>query len=138
VATRHQVRETIVGLLYAQDLGNTDIAKYRDEIFEEKKIRNQQLEFANDLHKGIISHLPEIDKAINEYLKEWELGKVGAIERALLRLGAYELLYTDLDSAVVINEAIELAKELGNETSSKFVNGVLDSIKKHLDDKGAK
>jgi N utilization substance protein B len=132
VATRHQVRETIVGFLYAQDVGNDKISNFKDEIFEEKKIRNQQKEFAVELYQGILDNLGAVDKAINEYLKEWELKKVGAIERAILRLGAYELLYTKLDSAVIINEAIELAKELGNETSSKFVNGVLDSIKKSL------
>ncbi|MDR3346342.1 MAG: transcription antitermination factor NusB [Campylobacteraceae bacterium] len=132
MSTRHQVRETIVGFLYAQDVGNDSIEKFRDEIFEEKKIRNQQKEFAVALYEGILNNLNDIDKAINRYLKEWELEKVGAIERALLRLGAYELLYTKTDSAVVINEAIELAKELGNDTSSKFVNGVLDSIKKSI------
>ncbi|MDR1976837.1 MAG: transcription antitermination factor NusB [Campylobacteraceae bacterium] len=132
MATRHQVRETIVGFLYAQDVGNDKISNFKDEIFEEKKIRNQQKEFAVELYQGILDNLGAVDKAINEYLKEWELKKVGAIERAILRLGAYELLYTKLDSAVIINEAIELAKELGNETSSKFVNGVLDSIKKSL------
>lgn len=130
MATRHQVRETIVGLLYAQDVGNETISKFKDEIFEEKKIRNQQKKFALELYHGILENLDAIDKVINGYLKEWELEKVGKVERALLRLGAYELLYTKLDSAVVINEAIELAKEFGNDTSSKFINGVLDSIKK--------
>jgi N utilization substance protein B len=132
VSTRHQVRETIIGLLYAQDVGNEAISKYKDEIFEEKKIRNQQKKFALELYHGILENIDEIDKVINQYLKEWELEKVGKIERALLRLGAYELLYTQLDSAVIINEAIELAKEFGNDTSSKFVNGVLDSIKKNI------
>jgi N utilization substance protein B len=132
VATRHQVREAVVGLLYAQDIGNNNIAKFRDEILEEKKIRNRQKEFAVELYKGILDNMDAIDKSINRYLKEWELEKIGTIERALLRLGAYELLYTKLDSAVIINEAIELAKKLGNETSSKFVNGVLDSIKKSI------
>ncbi|MDR2081944.1 MAG: transcription antitermination factor NusB [Campylobacteraceae bacterium] len=132
MSTRHQVRETIIGLLYAQDVGNEAISKYKDEIFEEKKIRNQQKKFALELYHGILENIDEIDKVINQYLKEWELEKVGKIERALLRLGAYELLYTQLDSAVIINEAIELAKEFGNDTSSKFVNGVLDSIKKNI------
>ncbi|MDR1460947.1 MAG: transcription antitermination factor NusB [Campylobacteraceae bacterium] len=132
MATRHQVREAVVGLLYAQDIGNNNIAKFRDEILEEKKIRNRQKEFAVELYKGILDNMDAIDKSINRYLKEWELEKIGTIERALLRLGAYELLYTKLDSAVIINEAIELAKKLGNETSSKFVNGVLDSIKKSI------
>ncbi|MDR1007970.1 MAG: transcription antitermination factor NusB [Campylobacteraceae bacterium] len=132
MSTRHQVRETIIGLLYAQDVGNEAISKYKDEIFEEKKIRNQQKKFALELYHGILENIDAIDKVINEYLKEWELEKVGKVERALLRLGTYELLYTQLDSAVIINEAIELAKEFGNDTSSKFINGVLDSVKKSI------
>lgn len=130
MATRHQVRETIVGFLYAKDIGNDDIVKFQDEIFEDKKIRNNQKDFAIKLHSGIIEKIDDVDKAINIHLKEWELDKIGAIERAILRLGAYEILYSNIDSAVAINEAIELAKELGNESSPKFINGVLDAVKK--------
>lgn len=130
MATRHQVRETIVGFLYAKDIGNDDIVKFQDEIFEDKKIRNNQKDFANKLYSGIIEKIDDVDKAINIHLKEWELDKIGAIERAILRLGAYEILYSNIDSAVAINEAIELAKELGNESSPKFINGVLDAVKK--------
>jgi len=129
LATRHQVRESIIGLLYASDIGNEGIDKFIDEIFEEKKIRNQQREFALDLYNGIKINLEHIDGVINNYLKEWDLANIGNIERAILRLATYELLYSELDDAVVINEAIELAKKLCNDTSPKFVNGVLDSIK---------
>ena len=129
MATRHQVRESIVGLLYASDIGNEGIDKFLDDIFEEKKIRNKQKEFALDLYNGIKLHLEEVDKIINLYLKEWDLANIGNIERAILRLGAYELLHSELDDAVVINEAIELAKKLCNDTSPKFINGVLDAIK---------
>lgn len=130
MATRHQVRECIVGLLYANDIGNDGIDKYVDEIFEEKKIRNLQREFAMDLYKGVKTNLTDIDGVINEYLKEWDLNNIGNVERAILRLGAYELLHSDLDDAVIINEAIELAKELCSDTSPKFINGVLDAVKK--------
>ncbi len=130
MATRHQVRESIVGLLYAQDIGNSDINKFVDEIFEEKKIRNRQKEFALSLYKGVEENLEEIDGLIDTHLKEWDLKNIGNVERAILRLGAYELIYTDLDSAVVINEAIELAKKLCNETGPKFINGVLDAVQK--------
>ena len=70
-------------------------------------------------------------RLINQYLKEWDLTQIGNIERAILRLGAYEILYSELDDAVAINEAIELAKKLCNDTSPKFINGVLDAIKKN-------
>ncbi|WP_331774459.1 transcription antitermination factor NusB [Sulfurospirillum sp. 1612] len=130
MATRHQVRESIVGLLYAEDIGNIENIKFIDEIFEEKKIRNKQKDFALSLYKGIQENIEKIDIALDRHLKEWNLEKIGNIERAILRLGTYELLYSDLDSAVIINEAIELAKQLCNETSPKFINGVLDAVLK--------
>jgi len=130
LATRHQVRESIVGLLYAEDIGNSGIDKFVDEIFEEKKIRNKQKDFALALYKGVEENIENIDTMIDAHLKEWDLKNIGNIERAILRLGTYELLYTDLDSAVVINEAIELAKKLCSDTGPKFINGVLDAVYK--------
>jgi len=130
MATRHQVRESVVGLLYAVDMGNVKIDEHIDEIFEEKKIRNQQRSFAMALYEGVRDNKEAIDEALNAQLKEWELEKLGTVERAILRLGAYELLFSEVDDAVAINEAIELAKELCGDTSPKFVNGVLDALKK--------
>ncbi len=131
MATRHQVRETIVGLLYASDIGNEGIDKFTDELFEEKKIRNKQLEFARELYSGIKINLPSVDEVINSYLKEWNLNEIGNIERAILRLGTYEILHSELDDVVIINEAIELSKKLCSDTSPKFINGVLDAIMKN-------
>jgi len=130
LATRHQAREAVIGLLYAKDLGNDSIDKFVDDIFEDKKIRNKQKEFALSLYNGVKENLDEIDKALDKHLKEWDIKSIGNIERAILRLGAYEILYSDLDSAVVINEAIELAKRLCNDTGPKFINGVLDAVRK--------
>ena len=133
MATRHQVRETIVGIMYASDIGNEGIEKFVDDLFEEKKIRNNQLIFAKELYEGIKINLPSVDEVINKYLKEWNLSEIGNLERAILRLGAYEILYSKLDDAVAINEAIELSKKLCNDTSPKFINGVLDAIMKNRD-----
>lgn len=135
MATRHQARESIITLLYAEDIGNAGIEKFIDELFEERKIRNQQKEFALGLYRGVKEHVAPIDEAINLHLKEWNLSEIGMLERAILRLGAYEILYSSLDNAVVINEAIELAKKLCNETSPKFINGVLDAICKDEESK---
>ncbi len=133
MATRHQVRESIIGLLYASDIGNDKIDKFADEFFEEKKIRNKQLEFAKELYDGVKTELKSVDEVIDSYLKEWSLSEIGNIERAILRLGAYELLYSKLDDAIVINEAIELSKRLCSDTSPKFINGVLAAIMKNKD-----
>ena len=123
----------VVSLLYAYDLGNTNIQEHTDEILEEKKIRNKQKAFALGLFNGVMEHIEAIDAAIVKHLKDWDFQRLGAIERATLRLGAYEILYSDLDTAVVINEALEVAKSFATEQSPKFINGVLDAISK---DKG--
>ena len=130
MATRHQSREAVVSLLYAYDVGNADIQKYAIEILEEKKIRNKQRAFALGLFEGTMAQLETLDALIKEHLKEWDFDHLGTIEKAILRLGSYEVLNSDLDSAVVINEAIELAKKLCSEQSPKFINGVLDGISK--------
>ena len=130
MATRHHARMAVVSLLYAYDLGNQTIGTYSDEILEDKKIRHKQKEFAMNLFRGVMDHINELDEAIVTHLKEWDFDRLGSIERATLRLGSYEIIYTDLDSAVVINEAIEVAKAFGTEQSPKFINGVLDAIAK--------
>lgn len=130
MATRHQARTAVVGLLYAYDLGNQDIAKFSDEILEEDKIRNKQREFSHSLFHGTIENLDMIDEEIQKHLKEWDYDSVGKVEKAILRLGAYEILVAKTDRAIIINEAVELAKELADDKAPKFINGVLDAIGK--------
>ncbi|EAJ3622923.1 transcription antitermination factor NusB [Campylobacter coli] len=129
MATRHQVRQSVISLLYALEM-NEKNENFIDEFLNEKKIRNEQKNFTLSLYEGIIKNLDNIDKNLNPYLNENEIEKLGHIERAILRLGAYELLFTDTPNAIVINEAIELAKELANDNSPKFINGVLDALVK--------
>ncbi|EAJ6380862.1 transcription antitermination factor NusB [Campylobacter coli] len=129
MATRHQVRQSVISLLYALEM-NEKNENFIDEFLNEKKIRNEQKNFTLSLYEGIIKNLDDIDKNLNLYLNENEIEKLGHIERAILRLGAYELLFTDTPNAIVINEAIELAKELANDNSPKFINGVLDTLVK--------
>jgi transcription antitermination protein NusB len=130
VATRTQARESVVGLLYAYDLGNENIAKHSDVILEDKKIRNKQKDFALSLFDGTISNLEKIDHEIETHLKQRDITDVGSIEKAILRLSIYETLFSDLDKPVIINEAIELAKRLASDNAPKFINGVLDSIER--------
>ncbi|MFQ6342428.1 transcription antitermination factor NusB [Campylobacter sp. VTCC 70190] len=127
MATRHQVRQSVISLLYAFEL-NSKNNTFVDEILDEKKIRNEQKNFTLNLYYGILDNLDKIDERLNLFLNENKITDLGHIERAILRLGAYELLFTDTPSAIIINEAIELAKELANDNSPKFINGVLDSL----------
>ncbi len=130
MATRQQARMAVVSLLYAYDLGNGNTSEHSEEILEEKKIRNKQKDFALTLYEGVMQNLAACDTAIVDHLKDWDFERLGSIERATLRLAAYEILFSELDSAVVINEAVEITKAFGTEQSPKFINGVLDAISK--------
>lgn len=130
MATRTQARESVIGLLYAYDLGNIEIAKFVDDILEEKKIRNKQKEFALNLFNGTVKNLNSIDEEIVKYLTQGTLEDVGSVEKSILRLAVYEIEFEKLSKAIVINEAIELAKKLASDGAPKFINAILDQIKK--------
>ena len=98
----------------------------------------EDLDFIWKLVEGITKHLPEIDKIIEKAAPEWPISQIPIIDRNVLRIGLYELLYADKEEVppkVAINEAIELAKTFSGQTSGKFVNGVLGTVYKQLSDK---
>ncbi|MBE2985419.1 transcription antitermination factor NusB [Campylobacter sp. RM9344] len=128
MATRHQARQAVVSLLYAYEMGNTDDA-FIDEFLEEKKIRNERKESVVKSFREILATKDKLDEQILQYLKDGDLDKVGIVERNILRLGFYEINEAQTDIAVVINEAVELAKELTSDTSPRFINGVLGALK---------
>jgi len=130
MATRHQARTAVVGLLYAYDLGNENISKYSDVILEEDKIRNKQREFSNRLFKGTIDNLLTIDSEIQKHLKGWDYQSIGKVEKSIMRLATFEIMIDGIDKRIIINEAIELAKALADDKSPRFINAVLDAIGK--------
>jgi len=130
LATRTQARESVIGLLYAYDLGNEGIAKFVDDILEEKKIRNKQKDFALNLFNGTIENLEKMDAEITSHLNQGTMEDIGSVEKSILRLAIYEILFEDLQKAIVINEAIELSKKLASDGAPKFVNGLLDKVVK--------
>ena len=129
MATRHQVRNAVVSLLYAKEMGS-EMNDFVSEYLKEKRIRNDQRKFADKLFNGVCKNVNQIDNELDKYLNEYKISQIGTVERAILRLGAYEIMYEAIDKAIIINEAIELAKELAGESSPKFINGVLDRIGK--------
>ncbi|MBI4215527.1 MAG: transcription antitermination factor NusB [Parcubacteria group bacterium] len=93
--------------------------------------------FSKELIEGVVKNLSEIDKVITQYAPEWPLEQIMVIDRNILRIGVYELKFaSEIPEKVAINEAIELAKTFGGESSGKFVNGVLGAIYKELQEKG--
>ncbi|QHS22718.1 transcription antitermination factor NusB [Virgibacillus sp. MSP4-1] len=86
-------------------------------------------EFTSELVRGVITYKDDIDQAISEQLVNWSLNRIASVERTLLRLAVYEIKYNEtIPIKVSINEAVEIAKEYGEENSGKFINGVLSKI----------
>jgi transcription antitermination factor NusB len=131
---RTLARESALKILYQAEMTHRKI-HLATEIFwsEVKKIDNNVQEFTNRLTFGVEKHLKRIDEKISEYATNWQLKRMAIIDRNILRIGVFELLYLeDIPPKVTINEAVELAKKYGDLESSKFVNGILDKIHKTI------
>jgi N utilization substance protein B len=85
-------------------------------------------EFVCSLVKGVIDKEKELDRIANKYLNKWTINRLGLTDQAILKIGIYELLYTDTPKKVCIDEAVELSKNYSDEAVSKMINGVLDKI----------
>lgn len=111
--------------------GKHDVTEILERNLEEFAPGIDEPEFAWKILKGIVDHLPKIDTIITKAAPEWPLDKIAIIDRNILRIGLYELLYADPNEVppkVAINEAIEMAKNYGGPNAGKFINGVLGTI----------
>jgi N utilization substance protein B len=102
LATRTQARESVIGLLYAYDLGNEGIVKFVDEILEDKKIRNKQKEFALNLFNGVVDNIAKIDMEIISHLNQGTLSDIGSVEKSILRLAVYEIQFAELKKQLLL------------------------------------
>ncbi len=96
-------------------------------------VKEDVTDYAVKLVRGVHEHLADIDSTIESFSKHWKLGRMTSIDRNILRLAAYELLYAgDVPSKVCINESLEIAKKFSSHDSSSFINGILDAIAKSI------
>jgi len=129
---RTQAREFALIILYQKDVTRFEIQQVADNFWLDQKENDSEIkEFTGRLVFGVNQNLDSIDEKISSYATNWQLKRMAIIDRNILRLGLYELLYADdIPPKVTINEAVELAKKFGDVESSKFVNGILDKIHK--------
>lgn len=133
MATRHLVRTVVLQSLYEWDFYDrkNDITTVLERNLTEFAPGIDEPEFAWKILKGIAEHIKDIDARIVKTAPEWPLLKIAVIDRNILRIGLYELLYADKNEVppkVAINEAIEMAKNYGGPNSSRFINGVLGTV----------
>lgn len=127
---RTQARECALQILYQLDINPGPLDEVFSSYWEQQPTDSQEVrQFAEALVRGTLEHREAIDKLIREAATNWELERMAAVDRNILRFAAYELLYCkDIPPKVALNEAVNIAKKFSQEDSSKFINGVLDRI----------
>jgi N utilization substance protein B len=132
--SRRLARELTIQTLYQQDLYPSAEPLILEEMAD--PLTEMDRKFHERLLEGVNRHIQTIDQYIQRYIKKgWTIERLATVDRAILRLAVYELLYEpETPTGVVLNEAVELAKTYSGETSSKFINGVLGSLVKDLDE----
>jgi len=135
VAARHRSRTRALQVLFAWDMRQEPIdlaiAHYYDTLHSEETETENQLKpdkFMEDLARGTVANAAEIDKKIEAKAANWRLERMAVVDRNILRLAIYELGLKDLPGPVVIDEALELARQFSGDESLSFINGVLDAV----------
>ncbi len=144
-ANRHLGRIVALQTLYEEDFRRecADKAFKLGEVLARNIARYQETiddkQFIEQLVNGVAAHQPAIDDIIRPVAPEWPIEQIARIDRIVLRIGVYELIFTaDVPPRVAINEAVELAKAFGGDNSSKFINGVLGTVLRNKEAEGAK
>ena len=125
--SRSELREKIMTILYQIDMYNKTKYEYNleDVIKENVDISS---EFVNNIVNGVINTRDELDIIANKYLNDWTIDRLDNLGAIILRMGIYEIKFTDTPNIVVINEAIELAKKYSDDNVKKMINAVLDKL----------
>ena len=143
MASRHLARSIAMQSLFEWDFHGKK-PEMLGEVVERNKKEfgpglDEEYEFIDRLVNGTIEYLPQIDKIIEKAAPEWPIQQITAVDRAVLRLGLYELFFGNKEEVppkVAINESIELAKSFGGESSGKFINGVLGTVYREMGEPG--
>ncbi len=129
---RSLAREYALQVLYQIDITHDTPDVSLEKFWQnfEKEVSDEIKNFTEELVKGVVQNLKTINEKITKYATNWELSRMAVVDRNILRMGCYELLWrADIPPKVSINEAVELAKKYSGVQAGKFVNGILDKIK---------
>lgn len=132
IGKRRQARENVLKILYQVEILGDDLDSVLDRYWDASPTFDDTIKkFANELVRGIAEKKDELDGVIKNKLKNWNFERVAIIDKNILRMGVYEIMFReDIPDSVSINEAIEIAKKYGDQESSRFINGILDKVAK--------
>ena len=132
MSLRSKGREFAMQMLFQWDMSEQDPRKLEVKFWRNAKAAENTKAFANRLFEGAAREAAALDETITKHAENWKIERLSAIDRAILRLGIYELRSTDTPPKVVMNEAVDLAKKFSSEDAGSFVNGILDAVYKSL------
>ena len=128
---RHLARTCVMQTLFSVEFREDNAKELLDRILEEFAPKLTEKDFAYDTLAGVLKNQKKIIKIIQKFAPQWPVEKIARVDRAILEIGIYEIVFTeDVPPVVAINEAIEIAKHFGDDNSPKFINGVLSSVMK--------
>ena len=134
--TRREARENAVGLLFEYGFrADADAAAIYETAEEVRGLPDD--DFVRGLFFGTVEHIDDVDAAIGKNAHGWKLERLSGVARAVLRLGVYEMLFTDVPDSVAVNEAVEMIKKYDDEKARPFVNGILNAVMKNKSDETA-
>ncbi|MDC7232390.1 MAG: transcription antitermination factor NusB [Spirochaetales bacterium] len=135
IGNRRKARILAFQALYSYDISGTDLNDLFQYDWSREEVSDEIKTFASFLVKGAVENLDELDEYIKGSLQNWDFNRVEKVSLAILRMSIYALLYQkDIPPKVVIDEAVEITKDFGTDDSYRFVNGILDNIKKKIDE----
>lgn len=133
MSSRHEGRLMAVQFLFQRDFNDGDMAEALADFWLARKTSPKLRSFAEELIRGVEAARSELDDRLKGYATNWDLSRMAAVDRNILRLALYEMMYReDIPPVVSINEAVDLAKEFGGRESGRFVNGILDRAAKDV------
>ena len=138
MSSRRKAREWALQMLFQQDLNEVTAEELLELFWEVNPGDPEEREFAELLFKTTLENRSHIDELIRRHAQHWRLERMAAVDRNVLRVAVSELLYTETPHAVVIDEAIEIARRFSTTESSQFVNGILDAIREEMEDRPVK
>ncbi|MGB3861662.1 MAG: transcription antitermination factor NusB [Candidatus Aminicenantaceae bacterium] len=132
---RRKARESTLQILFQLEFNDSDAEKAFRQYWKDKKATKEVKDYCRWLIKGITSHQESIDRSIQSVSKRWRLSRMPVVDRNILRMAVFELLYEeDVAPAIIINEAIEISKKFSGEQAAMFINGVLDTLRKNANE----
>ena len=137
MGSRRKARECALQMLFAADVSGTRadelVRTYWNELGD-ADVEEPAREFATRLATGTLSHLEELDERIKSRAEHWRISRMAVVDRNILRLAVYEFLHEPTPRTVAINEALEIARRFSTYEATQFINGILDAIKRDLDE----